>query len=153
MDEMTRIEETIHTERRNLDRNLTELAEQVRSMADWRTHYRNHTLAAVGVAAGAGVVVGMLTAGSTRASSERAESARDSRERGGRAMSAFAHLDPRGRAGSRIGNAWDDILDALVGVASSAAIRFVSQHVAGFEEELTNSQALRSGSTRSGTHY
>jgi hypothetical protein len=151
MDEMTRIEQTIRTERRNLDRNLTELEHEVRSMADWRTHYRNHPLAVIGVAAGAGVVVGMLTAGSTRASSERADSPRDSRERGGRAMSALAQLDPRGRASSRLGDTWDDILSALVGVASSAAIRFVSQHVSGFEEELASSQSMRSGSPRSGT--
>ena len=147
MDEMTRIEQTIHTERRNLDRNLTELEQQVRSMTDWRTHYRNHTLAAVGVAAGAGVVVAMLTARSSGST----ESPRAPRERSGGAMSAFARLDPRGRASSRLGGTWDDILDALVGVASSAAIRFVSQHVSGFEEELSNSQALRSGSIRSGT--
>jgi len=152
MDEMTRIEQSIHSERRNLDRNLTELEQQVRSMADWRTHYRNHTVAAVGVAAGAGVVVGLLSAGSPRASGERAESPRESRERGGRAMSALAQLDPRGRASSRIVAAWDDIIDALVGVASSAAIRFVSQHVSGFEEELANTQSMRSGSTSSSTH-
>jgi hypothetical protein len=147
MDEMTRIEQTIRSERRDLDKNLTELEEQVRSMADWRTHYRNHTLAAVGVAAGAGIVVGMLTA----RSSESAESPRALRERSGGAISAFARLDPRGRASSRLGGTWDDILDALVGVASSAAIRFVSQHVSGFEEEFTNSQSMRSGSPRSGT--
>ena len=88
MDEsMRRIGESIHAERRNLDRNLAELEQHVLSMADWRTHYRNHTWAAVGIAAGTGLVMGMLTAVSPRAY----------RERGGRAWSALAQLDHHGR--------------------------------------------------------
>jgi hypothetical protein len=131
---MRRIGESIHAERRNLDRNLAELEQHVLSMADWRTHYRNHTWAAVGIAAGTGLVMGMLTAVSPRAY----------RERGGRAWSALAQLDHHGRTRSRLGETWDGILDALLGVASSAAIHFVSRHVPGFQEEFGRAAPLRS---------
>ena len=141
--DMSNIERSIHAERRQLDRNLATLEEQARSLADWRTHYGKHTWAAVGVAVGTGALVGIITGGRPRGS----------RPGGGRPLVtsaglALANLDPHGRAGARIGETWDHILDALMGVASTAAISFVSKHVPGFEQEFAGSQPMRS-STRS----
>lgn len=129
------IEAEIRQERRRLDRNLAELEEQARSLADWRTHYRNYPLAAIGIAAGTGLVLGLAMSGG-EAGHERVDDSRPSRSMTQRTKSVLAHLDPQGRAGSHVGDTWDRILDALLGVAASAAVKFVSQRVEGFQEEF-----------------
>jgi hypothetical protein len=56
----TQIEKDIGLEREALGRNLDELEARARVLADWRTHYRNHAAAALGLSFGAGIVLGLL---------------------------------------------------------------------------------------------
>jgi len=137
-DTLRGIEATIHSERRDLDRNLAHLEQQARSVVDWRKHYRNHTLSAVGIAAGAGMAAGILMGGAPRT-----RSPRERRSVLATTASALSRLDPHARATSRVSDTWDHILDALMGVASAAAIDFVSKHVPGFDAEFSGSRPGR----------
>ena len=62
MGEITnQIEQEIRQKRDHLGRNLDELEGKARELADWRTHYRNHSPAFLGAAFGLGVVLGLAT--------------------------------------------------------------------------------------------
>ena len=62
----SKIERDIAAERNELGRNLQLLETKARSLADWRTHFRNHPFALMGVALGGGALLGLLTAGGER---------------------------------------------------------------------------------------
>ena len=57
----SQIERDIVAERNELGRNLQLLENKARSLADWRTYFRTHPFAMVGVALGGGVLLGVLT--------------------------------------------------------------------------------------------
>ena len=57
----SQIERDIVAERNELGRNLQLLENKARSLADWRTYFRNHPFAMMGIALGGGVLLGALT--------------------------------------------------------------------------------------------
>src|SRR4029453_17528010 len=57
----SQIERDIVAERNELGRNLQLLENKARSLTDWRTYFRNHPFAMMGVALGGGVLLGALT--------------------------------------------------------------------------------------------
>jgi hypothetical protein len=54
------IESEIDTSRADLKSNLQELESRVRSAADWRRHFREHTGAALAVAFGGGLLLSAM---------------------------------------------------------------------------------------------
>jgi len=66
----SQIEWDIAAERNALGRNLHELGAKTRELADWRTYYRNHPFAMVGLALGGGLLLGAFTSRSTSGISE-----------------------------------------------------------------------------------
>lgn len=154
------IENEITYERRNLNRNLEELEEQARALTDWRTHYANYPFAAIGIAAGAGLILGAVTAGGGHRhrpvrfvearqkksfGSAAASAASAAASAASKASSALAKLDSNGKATRRISETWETILESLLGVASTAAIGLVSQYVPGFKDEYESRQQPAEG--------
>jgi Protein of unknown function (DUF3618). len=56
----------IERERERLGQNLHELEDKVRRSADWRTHFENHPLLAMGLALGGGMLLSALISGNGR---------------------------------------------------------------------------------------
>ena len=116
------IERDIAAERNELGRNLQLLESKARSLADWRTYFRNHPFAMMAVALGGGVVLGALTTGRMHTSEPQTSE-------------GFAARRDIGRARRQLGDTWDHIADALLGVAAAKTIEFVSELVPGFREQ------------------
>ena len=132
----SQIERDIEAERNELGRNLQLLENRARSLADWRTYFRNHPFAMMGIALGGGVLLGALThniAGSQESEYDDLIEPDDSHYA---APSPFASSAIRMRR--QFGDTWDHIADALLAVASAKAIEFVGQKVPGFREHFAS---------------
>ena len=133
------IEHTIRQERKELGRNLDELESQARALADWRTHYRRHTGVALAAAFGGGVIIGAASgrrrshAPVYRAPEVRPSASSDQRPMGFRALQALDN--PRAR--HQLGEAWEGILEGLIGVGSAKLVQWISSVVPGFEDEYS----------------
>jgi hypothetical protein len=151
----SQIEREIVAERTALGRNLQELETRARDLTDWRAHHRNHPGLAVGLAFGAGMVLGLLTVpastgpnGHDTARSDRdqgfddpfdvhAEPPKPRRMRPVRAgLAAVGGSDTVHRARQEVGATWQRISDALMAIASVKAVEFVSGVVPGFKEHF-----------------
>ena len=135
----SQIEQDIVAERNELGRNLQLLESKARSLTDWRTYFRKHPFAMMGVALGGGVLLGALTR--NLAQREASESEYDAHliepdDSHYAAPSPFASSAARMRR--QFGDTWDHIADALLAVASAKAIEFVGQKVPGFREQFAS---------------
>jgi hypothetical protein len=60
-EDTNQIEQEIRERRSDLGRNLTELEDKARQLADWRTYFRDHPKVFLGAAIGAGVALALTT--------------------------------------------------------------------------------------------
>jgi len=133
----SQIERDIVAERNELGRNLQLLENKARSLTDWRTYFRNHPFAMMGVALGGGVLLGALTRNvATRQASDYDDDLIEPDDSHYAAPSPFASSAVRMRR--QFGDTWDHIADALLAVASAKAIEFVGQKVPGFREQFAS---------------
>jgi hypothetical protein len=141
------IEQEIRERRSDLGRNLTELEDKARQLADWRTYYRDHPRAFLGAAIGAGVVLALTTvprkpvrkfdfdADDAEAMPER-DTSHDVYLLNG------SHRDEPFRAPSQtvrhirreLGDTWEQIATGLLHLASAKAVQLVSDLVPGFSD-------------------
>jgi hypothetical protein len=129
-----RIENEIRAERSALDRNLQLLEHQARELADWRGHYARHAAAALSIAFGGGFLLGM--AGRRHHRPPRARSVEPAAPAAPRAgFSPLKVLTANPRARQQVGDAWQNILEALVGVAAVKAVDWIGNVVPGFRDE------------------
>lgn len=147
-EDTNQIERQIAAERSNLGRNLHELEHKAKELTDWRTHYRNHTGVALGVAFGGGLLLGALTAGSRNGSSAYASengdlpyelTATPRRSEPGKikTLTAAAGSSEVGQHLKRqVDDVWRMIVDALVGVGTAKAVDFIGRNVPGFREQM-----------------
>ena len=143
MGEITnQIEQEIRQKRDHLGRNLDELEDKARELADWRTHYRNHSPAFLGAAFGVGVVLGLATV-------SRRQHVPDYGDFDTDLSHDPYHVRPAARRAERgtgtgtaaralrqVGDTWEQIADALVRTAALKAIDFVGEFVPGFRENV-----------------
>jgi hypothetical protein len=143
----SQIERDIAAERNELGRNLQLLENRARSLADWRTYFRSHPWAILAAAAGGGVLLGALTGGiGDSAASESEYETESTREQRFAASTPSAFSPTAARVRRQLGDTWDHIADALLGVASAKAIEWVSEKVPGFKEQFaTHHPDYRSG--------
>jgi hypothetical protein len=133
MDQETRrIEDEIRTERSELDRNIGKLGTQARALADWRTHYRRHSGAALALAFGGGLLIGLKARSQSPAAPPRAAH-EEPRRRGG--FNPLAMLPENSRAKTQVSDAWEHILEALIGVSALKAVEWIGSIVPGFRDE------------------
>jgi len=135
----SQIEWDIASERNALGRNLHELETKAKSLTDWRTYYRNHPLAMIGIAIGGGIILGAVTAGRSARSPEDSGSYRESYREPETTHPATPRLSSAttARVRRQLGDTWDHIADALLGVAAAKAIEFVSDMIPGFRDEYS----------------
>jgi pimeloyl-ACP methyl ester carboxylesterase len=125
MDRATeRIEQHIDRERELLRSNLAELEERVRSVVDWRQHYRSQPALWVGVAFGGGLLLALAR--------------RRDYPRGGEALVGYS--DHRRREISR---AWSTIESALIGVAAARLKDALLRVLPGFGEKPSRREGYR----------
>jgi len=137
------IEHDIAAERNELGRNLQLLENKARSLADWRTYYRTHPFAMLGIAVGGGVLLGALTSGIGTNDGESESESEYSAARSLTSEPRYRSSGPSALASSaarmrrQFGDTWDRIADALLAVASAKAIEFVGEKVPGFREQFS----------------
>jgi hypothetical protein len=133
----SKIERDIAAERNELGRNLQLLESRARSLADWRTHFKNHPFALMALALGGGALLGVLTGGvnARRAEFEEERVMIEPEERGYSRPSMFTASAHHARR--QFGDTWDHIAETLLAVASAKAIEFVASKVPGFREEFS----------------
>lgn len=129
------IEREIVAERYQLGRNLNELEMKAQELGDWRTHYRKNPKLLLGIALGAGLVLGAMA---RRGRSSRTHDAIDTSARVPR---------PQSRTSRQIENTWLSVSDALLGIASAKVMALVGSLVPGFSEQVNHTQP-GSGSDR-----
>ena len=130
------IEREIRDKRENLGRNLDELEDRARELADWRAHYRNHTGAFLGVAFAAGAVMGLSVAPSGRTAELEQHDVSHDPYRPRHASAPSMRNGTVARAIREANDTWSHIADALFSLASARAIQFVSELVPGVREHL-----------------
>jgi hypothetical protein len=130
------IEQEIRARREDLGRNLNELEDKARDLADWRTHYRNHSGAFLSVAFSAGVVLALAAVPRRDRSAVQGDEFIESepRREAHRPMHAAWPGRPAGngtaaRALRQLGETWSQITDALLRTASAKAIQVVANLV------------------------
>jgi hypothetical protein len=112
------IETHIRNARDDLSANLSELEQKVKTVTDWRQQYQKSSGTFLAAAAGAGVLLALLTRGNRSASV---------------APSPIPSI-PRPRGGAEFDHSIGTIKSALIGVAASKAISLLSQLLPGFED-------------------
>ena len=128
------IENHIETKREDLKSNLQELETRVKTAADWRHYFQNHTGTMVAAAFGGGVLLSTMVG--------KAKSAG--------VVSANAPPAPSNTTHSRTAGAkhevletWNTVRSALVGVAASKFKGMLGEVVPGFTEHLAKAEDER----------
>ena len=134
----SQIEREIRQERSELDRNLKALEHKTREITDWRTHHRNHPGVFLGLAFGAGMILGLAAVPRAHRPSANAWPERDTSHDPLRPMGALATSAAGTRAMARrqIAETWEHVADALLRVASLRLVEFVSEFVPGFRDQF-----------------
>lgn len=133
------IEREIRDSREDLGRNLNELEDKARELADWRSHYRNHSGAFLGAAFAAGALAAMATvpASSGRARLHAVPDAETSHDPYPTRHSHAASRNPTfARVAREVNETWGQIADALLRTASLRALQLVSELVPGVREQI-----------------
>lgn len=133
------LEEQIRAERTDLGRNIDQLHQRARSLADWRTQYRNHAGVSLALAFGGGVALGLLARRGSAPRSDRPdlESARPA------GFNPLRAIGENPKVKQRVGEVWDEILEALITIASAKAVDVLGSVVPGFRDEYETRHARR----------
>ena len=127
------IESHIENKREDLQSNLQELENKVKSATDWRGYFQKYTGTMVAAAFGGGVLISALTARTSRAqASPTSETPLSAANR--RSASKGTH---------EILETWDTIKTALVGVAATKFKGMLGEVVPGFSEHLAKAETKR----------
>ena len=128
------IENQIESKREDLKSNLQELESRVKTAADWRHYFAEHTGTMIAAAFGGGVLLASMLGGrSNRVSPSQADSSADP-----------ARAWQRGTKHEVLENL-DSIKSALVGTATTKFKNILGEMVPGFTEHLAKTEAKRSG--------
>ena len=135
------IQEHIQKTKLDLNENINELQQKVKSTMDWRTQFEEHPLTMMGLALGAGVVLSALLPARRR---------RSASERAGGDVARYAS-SPYSRPHSRPGRTqetWDALKGALAGVATSRLSEYLDGVVPGFKQEFSRARSDRASGNR-----
>lgn len=137
------IQQHIQQTRLELNENINELQQKVKSTMDWRTQFEEHPLALMGLALGAGVVLSvLLPSHNGRYRSRRLRS--DSDVSGVDAARYSSAPSRRRYSMSRsTQETWDSLKGALAGVATSRLSQYLDRIIPGFKQEFTRARTGR----------
>ena len=117
--------------RADLGSNLQELEQKVKSVTDWKQHFRTSPITMVGVAFGGGILLATMLGGTKN------------RRRGRGFSSPATGSEPHAGTDHQKHKAvetWDNIKGALIGVAATRFKDFVGEVVPGFHEEFQRTE-------------
>jgi hypothetical protein len=125
------IEAHIEDTRDDLSSNLHELERKVKSVTDWRLHFKTNPMTMLGVAFGGGILLATTLRG-----------------RRNRRRPRFVQATPPGsethagadRQQHQAVETWENIKTALIGVAATRAKDFVDEIVPGFREQFQRAE-------------
>jgi hypothetical protein len=126
----SQIEAHIEDTRADLGSNLQELEQKVKSVTDWKQHFRTSPIKMMGVAFGGGILLATMLGGRKR-------------RRGERGYSSLPAGEPHAGTDHQKHNAletWDNIKGALIGVAATRFKDFVGEVVPGFHEQFQRTE-------------
>jgi hypothetical protein len=126
------IEAHIENTREELGSNLQELEHKVKSVTDWRQHFRANPMTMMGAAFGGGVLLAAMMGSSSRPRHRRRP------ESGG-----YSIPEPRSIVSQKSHQAMetlDNIRGALIGVAATRFKDFVGELVPGFREHFDRTE-------------
>lgn len=121
------IEAHIDQTRARLGSNVRELEEKVEAATDWQAQFRAHPYAMLGAACVGGVLIAATL------SSRRAPRSMSLAPTTGRSF------NPR----RQIGDLWDDVATALLGVASTKVQHYIAEMVPDFDEHYARAAQQR----------
>jgi hypothetical protein len=138
------IEREIRDKRQDLGRNLNELEDKARELADWRSHYRNHSGVFLGAAFAAGAIAAMATVPAS-SGGPRLHALSDADTSHDPYATRHSHPGPRNatfaRVAREVNETWGQIADALLRTASVRALQFVSELVPGVREQFESGRS------------
>jgi hypothetical protein len=125
------IEAHIEDTREDLGSNLHELERRVKSVTDWKQHFKTNPMTMLGVAFGGGVLLARMLGGRKNRPVERGFS------------SHATGFEPRAGTDHQKHKAletWDNIKGALIGVAATRFKNLVGEVVPGFHEQFQRTE-------------
>ena len=124
------IEAHIEDTREDLGSNLHELELKVKSVTDWKQHFRTNPMTMLGVAFGGGILLATMLGGRKNRRGDRFSShATGSESRAGADHQKHKALET-----------WDNIKGALIGVAATRLKDFVGEVIPGFHEQFQHTE-------------
>ena len=140
----SQIEHEIRTEREELGRNLEDLEQKAKDLADWRVHYARHPEVFLGAAVGVGVLIGVLTSGGSSTTDEDLEQ-----------VYPREHVDARplrerSRKAAQLFDTWGHISDALLGLATAKVVDTIAEFLPGFRDHYDRDDRRRTDQTYAG---
>ena len=120
------IEEEIRVERSELGRNIDDLHQRTKELTDWRSQYRNHAGVSIALAFGGGVALGLLARRSGGGVPRYTPADDPSRPVGFNPLKAIGE-NPKVK--QQVGEVWDEILEALITVASAKAVDLLGSEI------------------------
>ena len=121
------IEAHIEDTRKDLGSNLHELEQKVKSVTDWKQHFKSNPMTMLGVAFGGGILLATVLGGRK---SRRGERGFSSPATGSDFHAGTDHQKHKAL------ETWDNIKGALIGVAATRFKDFVGEIVPGFQEQF-----------------
>ena len=134
------LEEEIRVGRSELGRNIDHLQQRTKELTDWRSQYRNHAGVSIALAFGGGIALGLLARRSGGSVPRYSPPEDPSRPVGFHPLKAIGE-NPKVKA--QVGEVWDEILEALITVASAKAVDLLGTVVPGFRDEYDTRHARR----------
>ena len=128
-EDTSQIEREIRIEREELGRNLDDLEQKAKDLADWRVHYARHPEVFLGAALGVGLILGALTAANGSESATESAYPREHRP-----------LRERSRKAAQVIDTWGHVSDALLGLATAKAIDVIAEFLPGFRDHYERHQ-------------
>ena len=123
------IETHIEDTRDKLGSNLHELERRVKSVTDWKQHFKTNPMTMLGVAFGGGILLATMLGGRKNRLVERRLSSHATEPHAGTDHQKHKALET-----------WDNIKGALIGVAATRFKDLVGEVVPGFHEQFQRTE-------------
>lgn len=127
------IEAHIADTREQLGNNVRELERKVKAVTDWKQHVQTSPMTMLGVAFGGGILLATMLG---RPRTHRLGEQRDLYGAPGVSEDRARINDPKDKAFET----WDNVRDALIGVAATRLKEFIGEVVPGFQEQFNRAE-------------
>jgi hypothetical protein len=132
----------IQRTREDLNDNITELQQKVKSAVNWRSQFDERPLTMIGLAFGAGVLLAAIVP-RRNGNSRRQPTVADSDASGDAARVPSRRASAYGTVTSPTSETWEALKGALAGVATNWIGEFLNHYLPGFKQEFSRVRTSR----------